>query len=356
MQVDPVRLALYEKQAPELLDAVTSGEAEHIMRRDPKTDYCVKFEGGLCNIHKTRGTSFLGDACHFYPRITRRYGDAHVQSASLSCPEIMRLTLYGEAPFAPAQIELERMPTTLQNYLPEEISEHDALTIHRAFLNICNDEQLTAERALMRIVSAAHSLHRVTKKDWPGAIGFFIRMGESTLPAPEIDFADGYHLIQILEALIGASKAASRPRLDATRTAILQALDIEITPNNYEVMSRIGDFTTYEKLWQNWQPNRAKMQPILKRWLQAQLTMAGFPFAGFGRDLPERATILAIRFATLRLALMSAPSLEEPEVIRIAQSFSRFVDHLADPELSMLAYKELNWTSLARLRGVVLDI
>ena len=98
------------------------------------------------------------------------------------------------------------------------------------------------------------------------------------------------------------------------------------------------------------------MAPILKRWLQAQITMSSFPFSGFGRDLQERAVTLAIRFATLRLALMSAPSLEQSEVIRIVQSFSRFIDHLADPELSMLAYKELGWTSLARLRGVVLDI
>ena len=326
------------------------------MRRDPTTDYCVKFDSGLCSVHKTRGTSFLGDACHFYPRITRRFGDTHIQSASLSCPEITRLTLYGETPFASSQFDIERLPTTLNDYLPEELSAADALTIHRAFLTIAEDETLTAERTVMRIVSAAHSLHRVAKKDWPGATNFLLRMSESALPQPEIDFTDGYHLMQVLEALIGAARPSARPRLDATRQSMLSALDITITANNYEVLSRVGDFTTYQKLWDNWQQHRNTMQPILKRWLQAQLTMSSFPFSGFGRDLPERAITLAIRFATLRLALMSAPSLEEAEIVRIVQSFSRFIDHLADPELSMLAYKELGWTSLARLRGVVLDI
>ena len=356
MQVDPARIALYKKEAPELLQAVTSGEAEHIMRRDPVTDYCVKFDNGLCSIHKARGTNFLGDACHFYPRITRRFGEAHLQSASLSCPEITRLILYGVAPFAPDELSLERLPSTLNNYLPEEITATDAFAVQRAFLEIGDDETITAERMLMRIVSTAHSLHRIAKKDWIGGIKFILRMSESTLPNPEIDFADGYHLMQVLEALIGASKPSVRPRLDATRQSILQALDIKITADNYEVVTQSGDFTTYQKLWERWQESRPQMAPILKRWLQAQITMSSFPFSGFGRDLQERAVTLAIRFATLRLALMSAPSLEQSEVIRIVQSFSRFIDHLADPELSMLAYKELGWTSLARLRGVVLDI
>ena len=51
MQLDPVRKKLYEKEAPELMDAVTSGEAELIMKRDPETDYCVKFDDGWCSIH-----------------------------------------------------------------------------------------------------------------------------------------------------------------------------------------------------------------------------------------------------------------------------------------------------------------
>ena len=356
MQVDSTRLALYQTQAPELLEAVVSGEAEHVMRRDLATDYCVKFEAGLCSIHKTRSTEFLGDACHFYPRITRQFGNSYTQSASLSCPEITRLALYGETPFVRAEVKVDRLPVVSQNYLSEELNAAQASSIMRAFLDACEDEKATAESVLMQIVSAAHSLHHLSKKDWADATPFTLKMAGLRLPPAEIDFSDGYHLIQILEALIGASKSTLRPRLDAIRQSILQALNISITANNYEIMSRSGDFTLYQKLWKCWQPNRLQMQPILKRWLQAQLTMAGFPFSGFGRDLIERATIIAVRFATLRLALMCAPSLEQAEVIRIVQSLSRFMDHLADPELSMLAYKELKWHSLSRLRGLVLDV
>lgn len=355
MQMDTVRYALYQKEAPELLDAVTTGEAEHIMRRDPVTDYCIKFEGGLCGVHKTRGTKFLGDACHFYPRVTRQFGDNYSQTATLSCPEIARLTLYGDTPFAAAELETDRVPVTIKNYLPEGLDVSDAQQIMRTFIDACDDTTVSAERVLMRLVSAVFSLNYLPQKDWVGAIPFLLRTSETRLPEAEIDFHDGYRLVQILEALIGASKPTARPRLDLARQAILQRLNIHIASNTYEVLSQSGDFTTYEKCWQEWQNKRAAMNPILKRWLQAQLAMASFPFAGFGNNMLERITILAVRFATLRLALMCVPSLEEPEVLRIVQSLARFMDHLADPQFSMLAYTEVGWNSLSRLRGLVMD-
>lgn len=355
MQMDNVRYALYEKEAPELLDAVTTGEAERILRRDPTTDYCVKFEDGLCGIHKTRGTTFLGDACHFYPRITRAFGDAYTQTATLSCPEITRLMLYGETPFTEAELEADRVPVEIKNYLPEDITPEGALKIIRAFIESCADETATAEQVLMRVISAAFSLHNIAHKDWVDACSFTLKMAEARIPEAEIDFQDGYHLVQILEALIGASKPTSRPRLDETRQAIFTRLNIKIASNTYEVISGDGDFKSYQRCWESWQPKRQKMDAVLKRWLQAQLSISSFPFAGFGKDIPERLTILAVRFATLRLALMCAPSLEEAEVIRIVQSLARFMDHLADPTFSMMAYSEAGWTNLARMRGLVMD-
>lgn len=76
MQLDDVTFRKYESEAPELLDAVAQGhDGGHIMRRDKQTDFCVKFTDGLCGIHKDYGSDFLGDACHFFPRVTRQVGD-----------------------------------------------------------------------------------------------------------------------------------------------------------------------------------------------------------------------------------------------------------------------------------------
>jgi len=64
MQLDEATLERYKQKAPELLDAVEPAEeTPWIMRKDKQTSYCVKYEGGLCGIHKKYGDDFLGDAC-----------------------------------------------------------------------------------------------------------------------------------------------------------------------------------------------------------------------------------------------------------------------------------------------------
>ena len=74
MQLTAETVAKYKAEAPELMDAVSTGEAEFIMKRDPVTDTCVKFEGGWCGIHRDYGEAFLGDACQFSPAFRVRLG------------------------------------------------------------------------------------------------------------------------------------------------------------------------------------------------------------------------------------------------------------------------------------------
>lgn len=361
MQLDDTRFALYQSKAPELLSAVTSGEAAHIMRRDPATDYCVKFEGGLCGIHKKYGTDFLGDACHFYPRITRKFGDTYLQSASLSCPEIVRLALYGDTPFVPSSVVTDRTPTQMKEYLPEGITADQAIELQHLFVNAVADESVSPEHALMRLHTVGQSLSTLPQKEWPSAAPFFLRMADGRLLEPEHDSADGYRLVQILEGLVGAAKPSSRPRLDETRKEMQNTLGIRIAANTFDILSESGDFGTYSRLCALWKKSAAnQMAPILRRWLQAQLTMMGFPFSGFGTTLNERTMLLAGRFATLRLALMSAMDKQgtPPDAattVRIVQSLSRFIDHLAEPAFTLLAYEEAGWNDPARLRGLVMD-
>lgn len=361
MQVDAPRIALYKKEAPELLDAVTTGEAEHIMRRDPATDYCVKFDKGFCAIHRDRGTKFLGDACHFYPRVTRRYGDSLTQSAALSCPEITRLILFGDAPFAPVELEVDRIPTETKDYLPPTLSPEDTRTVQRAFIEAALAEDVPVERALMRIITVGESLSLSQPQQWGEMIAFLFRMADGRFLPPETNTVDGYRLIQILEALIGAAKPTARPMLDETRQAILNALGIQVAANTYDIISSTGDFTTYDTLWRRWQPlARPRMDTLLKRWLAGQIAMSGYPFSGFGSAISDRSLVLAVRFATLRLALMakmdaSGHPPDDETVVHTIHSLSRFMDHLADSTFSMMAYAEAGWASLPRLRGLIAD-
>jgi hypothetical protein len=97
---------------------------------------------------------------------------------------------------------------------------------------------------------------------------------------------------------------------------------------------------------------------LLKRYLAMQLSLALFPFAGFGETLPQRAAVIGIRMATVRLGLMSlcdaAHGLPaQKDVVRVVQSLSRFLDHLGSAEFSLKIYEETGWLKGPRLRGLL---
>jgi len=144
MQLTKETVDKYTREAPELMEAVSTGEAEFIMRRDPVTDYCVKFDAGWCGIHRDYGEDFLGDACHFYPRVTRALGGTIITTAALSCPETARLMLYGDDTLAMGARSEMRTPFSLRNVLPEHLNEDAALAIHQQFLDVAGDAQFSA--------------------------------------------------------------------------------------------------------------------------------------------------------------------------------------------------------------------
>jgi hypothetical protein len=362
MQVDALTRDLYQKEAPELLDAITTGEAELIMKRDPNTDYCVKFDNGLCGVQASKGSKFLSDACHFYPRITRSIGDDVHMSAALSCPEITRLALYSddEEAFDYVPVSVERLPESLRNYMLEGMEVAAALETMKALQQMVLNAP-TSARAMAVVVNVAQSLKIIAPKSWAQAVPLYIKIAEGRLPPPEVDSMDDYRLVNILVGLIVAAKKTNRPRLEEAIARMEQALAIKIDRNSLDMMSLKGDLTMHEVLQVRWQKKAAAaLDGTLKRWIAAQLSMASFPFAGFGGDVLERAIILAVRFATVKLALKAqvdengVPPPPE-KVVEVVQSIARFTDHLADPTFSIMAYNEVGWSKERRLRALVGD-
>lgn len=360
MQVDTATRDKYAKDAPQLLDALDSGEADIIMKRDPQTDYCIKFEGGLCGVHRDYGTSFLGDACHFYPRITRTLGDVTSMTASLSCPEITRLALFEEAP-GWEEGQTDRVPYSLKDYLPSGLGATEAWAVHTAFLNAAMDAELSPGHALARIVSVSHSLENLPLPSWPQAVPFYLRQADARLPVPEYDPADTFNLLHALLGLLSAAKPSARARLWQTINEMTTALGVQFDEQTRELSVAEDSYARWQEIEAFWRlAGYAANAPLLRRWLHAQLTMMLFPFSGFGETLSERATLLGVRYGLTRLALMCASHrtggpIPMADVVRIVQSLSRFLDHLADPALLRQICAETGWLREARLRALIGD-
>lgn len=361
MQVNEAILRKYREEAPELLAFVTHGDAsEHAMKRDPESGYCVKFDHGLCAIHAEKGAQFLGDACYFYPRITRALGPSAVMTATPSCPEIVRLSIL-EPPdsdyYMPS--EAPRLPEALKDYLPEGMTPEQALSVHTAFLHAVEDLAATPERVLCRLNSVVRSLSQQPLSVWNEAAPFYLRMAEGRLSAPEPHIEDPFNLLHALGGLVVASRKPCPVRLKETIAAMEEALEATLDWQNANIALSAHSHDAYANLSLAYREEWAEsLRPLLRRWLRLQLSACLFPFAGLGGGMTERLAIISVRFATLRLALMAACAkgggrLEAAETVRVIQSLARFLDHLADPAYSLLIYQEAGWLQEGRMRGVL---
>lgn len=359
MQMDEATLARYRKDAPELMQAVEQEkDGAWIMRKDPASGFCVKLEGGMCGIHKKYGDKFLGDACYFYPRVTRALGERVLMTATMSCPEIARLALSDDKSCTMETAEAERLPQSLKNYLPAGVSIDDALIIHNAFLEATQDAQASAEKIFLRIASASRSLERIEKSSWPAMAAFYLSNADARIPLPEVNDPDPFNLLHALCGLIVASHKPPSPRLKQTITDMERALEVMLDWQQVQIQTGDKSLAAYRRLRLLWQEKAAALYaPALKRWLQMQMSMALYPYAGLGNTLEDRITIIGVRLATVKLALMCHFGLygqgAEADIVRIVQSLSRFLDHLGDPDFSLSIYKETGWVKETRMRGLM---
>lgn len=361
MQVDQSTADRYAQSAPELLQFLSGTGESCIMQRDALTDYCVKFENGLCGIQKRYGETFLGDACFFYPRMTRALGQSLVMTGALSCPEITRLALFGSNAFEWTESKSERLPQSLVNYLPDSLSEEQAFAIHNAFIAHALSDTRSAARSLMQVYSVAESLENLPVAAWPDAVPFYLEHADSRLQQPEPSDTDPFFLLQALCGLIAAAKKGQQERLMRNVRLMETALHVTIQWDTLAIAHLPDSRHAARALEDDWNKKwDTHFAPLLRRYLAAQLSLALFPFAGLGDTLANRMAIIGVRFATVRLALMSAcrahnAPAPDAECVATIQSLSRFLDHLAGAEFSLSIYKETGWLKAARLRALVGD-
>ena len=355
MQVDDATLSRYKSEAPELLAAVDfESDGIPVMKRDATTRQCIKLDGGWCGVHKEFGDKMLGDACHFYPRVTRKLGEETRMTATLSCPEIVRLMLTLEHPLADVSQEIERLPSTVKNYAVEGV---DAKNVHHAFLAVAQDESIPPAQALARISSVARSMALLDKATWHQSVPLYLKLASSRLPKPEAYQTDSFNLLHALCGLIVASKKPISNRLQKTISDMEQSLGATLDWDNVLINLSPDSAGKLAAVREGFIEASAHYEHALRRYLQAQLSVSLFPFAGLGTSFEERITFIGVRYATLSLALACAHhvhgALVEDEIIRIIQSLSRFMDHLGEASFSLSIYQETGWLKEARLLSLL---
>lgn len=366
MQVDDATLDRWRREHPSLLDAVgRDADGNAVMARKGPDDQCLKLTGNLCRIHQRHGDGLLSDTCYFYPRVLRRMGGGPYVTATLSCPEIARLALIeGVSPRPRPSPFGGRAPSAAKTVEIGDLDGEAARAVTAGFLGLV-DDAATPERAMARVVSLARSLTASLEKrspaEWPRAIAVLSNAVDGRLPTPiRPDPLDPFRLAQALAALVYASHKPRTPAFLSLFNAIEDSLAITVDWSSLNAEIDDDRFDGGAAVEERWRRYGQPLRSILRRWLRHQLAAMAFPFGGLGDGPLQRAMLLAIRFATFRLSLQAliGEDGERPadgDIVAAAYTLARFLDHLADPALSLKLYGDLGWLDEARLRAVVGD-
>lgn len=160
----------YKSEAPELLDyVVLDDDFGHIFKSNNNT--CALMDcSGLCSIHRDRGTDFLSDTCHFFPRVYSRVGKSHFITGSASCPEVSRILLKTADPFALVDVDVARVPHNVMGADVDAEKERRTLHTHHVMMRECQRDDLDFADTFLRILLVTQKLDEIEKDAWSSRI------------------------------------------------------------------------------------------------------------------------------------------------------------------------------------------
>ena len=336
-----------------------------IMRKDPNTGYCLQLCDKKCSIHKDFGEELLGDACYFYPKVTRQFGTEIRQTFTLSCPEITRLVFTHQDPFALVEIKVPRLPHILRDYNKKALHAESQVKIIQKIQEDIFESDLSVEELLCHLLKISLLLDNVPQDKWEENYKLWsIKNSERDLSTKKND----PHLVLYGFGILALSQSkAPAENLINLLHEIERKLGVELVKDPLRLEKRGDSF--YEEAQHIWNNSTIK-NSFLKKWLLAQLSFMHFPFAGLGDSCFDKIVLLCHKFLFLRLALIccledqrldiSSPSenIISPHLskaMEITYILSRFYDHLEDPTLSLLIYKEFNCYNIEDLIGILQD-
>lgn len=285
--------------------------------------HCVALEGGRCKVHAQFGEQALSNICANFPRMFRLINGSLVKSASMGCPEITRLCLFGDDPFHLNEIQQDDFHLTdANNQAFDGLDAADWYALVNAPLQLALAPEVSAEQALMRLFDMASRLSSLPHSGWAESLPTLMadyRQAAAQEAPPAAD-----PLVSVLMDILNGPKVP---------TALPQRVLGALADENRALLK-----PAYPDLYRG--HVRATLGPILKRFIAAEMTRTGFPFisttsAGqdYGLNLAEWGATLAIRTLTLRYLLLAhcdlttqqAPARDE--IVELVYRFCRAASH-----------------------------
>ncbi|AZL16194.1 flagellin lysine-N-methylase [Rickettsiales endosymbiont of Stachyamoeba lipophora] len=358
MQLDINTKVLYDTVYSNLKSIVTISNGNFILKRDSNSDACIKFQNGLCGVHKEYGSEALGDVCYFYPRLIYKIEDSYLVSASLSCPEITRLAFFGDNPLEIKFKKYERVPMALKNYFDGVNNYQYCIKIHKFFLNLLAKENTT--NALLKCLHIANEIAHIPKKEWYDTMLAINQIGSQHVNEDNYDKYDPARLIQCAVMLIKSTQKTPDKEIYRYFSNVEQLGKFIINWHSTNIDCLYSEEIDLSQELSKQSLNFINL--ILKKWVRLQLINNFYPFSGVGDNLYDKTVHLIVKYLILKIMLYAnLNNIEDEEklkqtTIEIIYMFSRIFDHMADLKFFKNIIEDYGWNNHHKFIGMLKKI
>ena len=358
VSVDEKTYKLYKNKAPELLKAVVSDGDDHSINKNGKDNSCIMMKDGLCGMQCKYGIKYMGDTCLLYPRIRNKIDNTIMVTASLSCPEIVRICLYEDDPFGIEKGDLTRL--SISAYIPtgNGYSKDTILNTNQILIKFCDNKNISVESLMMQIISIAQQLEELPKNQWLKKI--FLLSRES-INYDKVAYSQE-NLYRFLRMIVGLNypKRINRKRLYQVLDHLEKALEIKLDFENAKIIPSKKTSKIYQSLLQNWsEDSNLEAKEILRKYIKAHLAMRLFPYGKPSTALTDQIKIFALKFIFIKLNMMlymhtEGTPLTQDTIIMIIQSISRWLDH-TNLDFFLPKCKDFDLDKISNLQNMILE-
>lgn len=331
-------LALYRDMYPELLPLIATDAGGNVMKQ--VDGHCVALTAGRCSFHAEAGESALPDTCANYPRMYRRFNDITVKSATMSCPEISRLVLFGDKPFARKQIDQDDLFLSGVNASKlADFSTENWAGVIDFLMDFAQSDSLSVGQILLRLHDLAPRLAALPEAQWVEQLPHLAAVYRA--PETAVESVTAEPVLIVLMTILKSPQITEEIR---ERVVEMIAVESEELPPRTRLRIKPA--------WRAMASGAVGMalEPILKKYIAAEMTRTGFPFisttsAGrdYGKTLSEWTSTLAIRTLALRYLLLAHcdTDLQQPPepalLVAVMYRFCRAANHSAAtaPEIDL---------------------
>ena len=262
--------------------------------------------------------------------------------------------------YSPALLA-EKFSQAVRNNLPAGITLDEAWSVHQHCMDTALSGAYSAAHNLVRLATLARTLDHLPAHLWAGAVPFTLSVAEVRIPPAEPSVIDPFYLIHALRVMVEAEKLPPTAPATQLLSQMAEAHRMILGSDHHHIDVEDDAPVRVVALLSSWKQYAADYEPAFRHLLAEMLDEVQFPFGAEKITPSESMTVMGVRFALIRLAVVTQTVhhqrlLTPEEQAELVATLGAVLARHASAKFVLAMAEETAWGREARLRALVGDL